>query len=299
MSVNEKMTAIADALRATMDGWLDDYKFNLDDMAEFIGYFKGYIANAMAAATAKGGVNESPDLPDMITLPDVITSIPTGSGGSSNPVLQAKSVTPSETAQTVTPDSGYDGLSRVSVGAISNTYVGSGVTRKNAATITPGTTDQTIAAGQYLSGAQTIKGDANLKAANIKSGVSIFGVTGTASSGTTVQRKAGSFTTDNTGAATVNCGFQPDVLLITGLYNRDGSYNYEYHAACVFPEQKQSSYWLSMAANTSTYQDGIEFYPERTSSGFNIEVWENNVVLGDWYGVADVTFSYVAIKYTA
>lgn len=49
---------------------------------------------------------------------------------------------------------------------------------KAAATYTPTTSDQSIAAGQYLSGAQTIKGDANLKAANIKSGVSIFGVTG-------------------------------------------------------------------------------------------------------------------------
>jgi hypothetical protein len=50
---------------------------------------------------------------------------------------------------------------------------------KGAATYTPGTTNQTIAAGQYLSGAQTIKGDTNLIASNIKSGVQIFGVTGT------------------------------------------------------------------------------------------------------------------------
>lgn len=45
-------------------------------------------------------------------------------------------------------------------------------------TITPGTADKTIKAGKYLAGTLTIKGDANLKAANIKSGVSIFGVTG-------------------------------------------------------------------------------------------------------------------------
>lgn len=49
---------------------------------------------------------------------------------------------------------------------------------KSAATITPGTSNQTIAAGTYLTGAQTIKGDANLVAGNIKSGVSIFGVSG-------------------------------------------------------------------------------------------------------------------------
>ncbi|MBQ9502982.1 MAG: hypothetical protein IJU70_12570 [Lentisphaeria bacterium] len=49
---------------------------------------------------------------------------------------------------------------------------------KAAATYTPTTSAQTIASGQYLSGAQTISGDANLLAGNIKSGVSIFGVTG-------------------------------------------------------------------------------------------------------------------------
>lgn len=48
-----------------------------------------------------------------------------------------------------------------------------------AATITPGTLDQTISAGQYMAGAQTIKGEPNLLAENIKNGVSIFGVSGT------------------------------------------------------------------------------------------------------------------------
>lgn len=52
------------------------------------------------------------------------------------------------------------------------------VPSKDAASYTPGTEDQIIASGQYLSGGQTIKGDANLLAENIKSGVSIFGVAG-------------------------------------------------------------------------------------------------------------------------
>lgn len=100
------------------------------------------------------------------------------SSSSSSPSLQSKSVSPSESSQTVKPDSGYDGLSQVTVSAISNTYVGSGVTKKSAATYTPTTSDQTITSGQYLNGVQTIKGDSNLVAANIKSGVSIFGVAG-------------------------------------------------------------------------------------------------------------------------
>lgn len=50
---------------------------------------------------------------------------------------------------------------------------------KQATTYTPTTSNQTIASGTYLIGTQTIKGDSNLVAGNIKKGVSIFGVTGT------------------------------------------------------------------------------------------------------------------------
>ena len=49
---------------------------------------------------------------------------------------------------------------------------------KGTATITPGTTNQIIAASQYLSGAQTIAGSANLLPENVKQGVNIFGVVG-------------------------------------------------------------------------------------------------------------------------
>ena len=45
-------------------------------------------------------------------------------------------------------------------------------------TYTPSTTNQTIAAGQYIDVAQTIEGDANLIPNNIKSGVSIFDIIG-------------------------------------------------------------------------------------------------------------------------
>lgn len=50
---------------------------------------------------------------------------------------------------------------------------------KGAQTYTPGTVNQVIADGQYLTGAQTIAGSTNLLAQNIKNGVNIFGVNGT------------------------------------------------------------------------------------------------------------------------
>ena len=59
-------------------------------------------------------------------------------------------------------------------------YTGT-ITSKSAQTYTPTTSDQSIASGQYLTGAQTIKGDANLQPQNIASGVTIFDVTGTLS----------------------------------------------------------------------------------------------------------------------
>ena len=134
----------------------------------------------------------------------------TGTAKASAPTLQSKTATPSTSQQTITPDNGYDGLSSVTVEAMptaalgtptisvdsagkitatvqqaSAGYVEAGsksstkqLTTKGAATITPGTSDQTIASGTYLTGAQTVKGDANLIAGNIKKGVSIFGVAG-------------------------------------------------------------------------------------------------------------------------
>lgn len=134
-------------------------------------------------------------------LKQVTVNVPT----SSSPNLQTKTATPSTSAQTITPDSGYDGLSSVTINAMptgalstptvsssgliiaqvgTSGYLASGtettkqLTTQAAQTITPSTSDQTIGSGQYLTGIQTIKGDANLVAGNIKSGVSIFGVTG-------------------------------------------------------------------------------------------------------------------------
>lgn len=134
--------------------------------------------------TIKGDSNlTATNIKSGVKIFNVTGSYAGSSSGGNTPNLQTKTVTPSESTQTVSPDSGYDGLSKVTVNAISSTYIGSDVTKKSAATYIPKTTDQSIASGQYLSGTQTIKGDANLVAGNIKSGVNIFGVTGTYAGG--------------------------------------------------------------------------------------------------------------------
>lgn len=134
--------------------------------------------------TIKGDSNlTAANIKSGVKIFNVTGSYAGSSSGGNTPNLQTKTVTPSESTQTVSPDSGYDGLSKVTVNAISSTYIGSDVTKKSAATYIPKTTNQSIASGQYLSGTQTIKDDANLVAGNIKSGVSIFGVTGTYAGG--------------------------------------------------------------------------------------------------------------------
>ena len=99
------------------------------------------------------------------------TSASVSTGTNTLTLSKTISVTPSiSTAGYVS--SGTAGNSSVSLTA--------SVTTKASATITPGTTNQEIASGTYLTGKQTISGDSNLVSGNIVAGKSIFGVSGSA-----------------------------------------------------------------------------------------------------------------------
>ena len=205
------------------------------------------IGNSIRSKTGKSALILPAD------MPGEIDGIPTGN----SPTLQEKTVTPSESQQTVSPDTGYDGLSSVTVDAVSSTYIGSGVTKKAAATYTPGTADQSISSGQYLSGAQTIKGDSNLLAANIKSGVSIFGVAGNyagsggAGSGLSMATGTTTSGTIETGLSSIQCVvIYKSSVSATGLvqmaWRSDESKGY--YTCC----SSYSSYFKNYAVGTNT-----------------------------------------------
>lgn len=204
-----------------------------------------YLTNIANAIRAKNGTNNTYTPAQMATA---INAIPSGGGTIIN--NQNKTITPTESQQTITADSGYTGLGTVTVNAVTASYVGSQVPQygsldvetegsiitvpagyfattavtsvmnamhatpqllfngqtgritashtqpsgyvvggtttdellintKGAQTYTPTTTNQIISSGQYLYDDQTILGDSNLVASNIKHDTSIFGVTGT------------------------------------------------------------------------------------------------------------------------
>ena len=100
------------------------------------------------------------------------------SGSSATISTGTNTLTLTKTGVTTTPTvtAGYVSSATASTATVTLT---ASVTTKAAATITPTTTNQTIAAGTYLTGAQTIVGDADLVGSNILSTANIFGVQGT------------------------------------------------------------------------------------------------------------------------
>lgn len=194
-------------------------------------------AMTATADAIRGKTGKTADIPwnESTGFASEIASITTETA----PNLQAKTATPSTSAQTIKPDSGYDGLSQVTVNAMPTAtqatpsiavttgglitasttqtagYVAAGtksatkqLTTQAAKTITPSASNQTAAeSGVYTTGAVTVKGDANLKAANIAKGISIFGITGTHVGGSNVK----------TGTFTAGTSFNNVPITITGL----------------------------------------------------------------------------------
>lgn len=248
--------------------------------------------------------------------------------------LQEKTVAPSTTSVPVTPDVGYSGLSKVTVEAMPTAtqatpsisvstagvitasatqeegYVVAGtktatqnLTTQAAQTITPGTSDKTIASGRYLTGTQTIKGDSNLVAENIKQGVSIFGVSGSFEGNADPQIFTGSVTGRGTiFDEEINCGFQPDIVVILppdSYYEWETQYRNEM-CACLYYADVGDRYALRTHCG-AIRDDSYDMY----TFGCYLKKLENGFELGSFleigttgeFAYSTKTVTYAAIKF--
>lgn len=95
------------------------------------------LVSGSETKTANGTYN-------VTNLSELVVDVPP-----TTPTLQSKTATPTESQQTITADSGYDGLSSVTVNAVSSTYVGSGITRRSSTDLTASGATVTVPAGYY------------------------------------------------------------------------------------------------------------------------------------------------------
>lgn len=135
--------------------------------------------------SGSGNTTISPDT-GYTSMESVALTVPSGSATGLSSISESSAtlstgintLTLTKTGVSTTPtvSAGYVSSATSSTATVALT---ASVTTKGATTYTPGASDQIISSGTYLTGTQTISGDSDLIADNIKKDVSIFGVTGT------------------------------------------------------------------------------------------------------------------------
>lgn len=158
-----------------------------------------------------------------------------------------------------------------------------------ARTYTPSTNNQTISGGRILTGIQTINGDTDLTASNIKSGVTIFDVTGTytAQSNNVYNSIA---TRSSQTSLTASVGFLPDFI----NFNYSAAGNAEFDAISITLDLMHFQYWItgwqgdfspgsSQGILRNSSSPSGTYSASYTYSGGRLTVYLNNWTFGSRY----------------
>lgn len=135
---------------------------------------------------------------------------------------QTKSVNPSETAQTVMADAGYDALQEVDVAAISNRYVGSAITRRSSSDLSVSGSTVTAPAGYYANSASVSVASKNTQIASGVGRVATTSYTAVEGQSITVA-KTGTYDIYWTGYRSSATGTNGSCLYIDGTAHSSGN----------------------------------------------------------------------------
>ena len=180
-----------------------------------------------------------------------------------------------------------DVLAGKTIGTEEGLITGS-IPSKDSATFIPGITNQIIASGQYLSGTQTILGDADLIASNIKRGINIFGVVGEVIEGKEFASGTAAIPADGTVTIT-GLPFVPTAILTQSTYTRI-NYNdlqSEPSGSYVYKNKYGTEEWVNRGGGNGSTAIGVPTRP--TSTSFVIK-------LGDANNLKNGTVEWIAFK---
>lgn len=116
------------------------------------------------------------------------------------------------------------------------------------------------------------------------------------SAGVTVRRATGTFKTNSSGVATVNCGFQPDVVIIPGFTNSSAG-SYEGQIVVDFAEKSRADKKGLYSTVMDSSNQIITGYFTQASNGFSITMSAYDMTFSGGYHT-NASYSYIAIKYT-
>lgn len=114
------------------------------------------------------------------------------------------------------------------------------------------------------------------------------------STGVTVQRKSGTFTTNSSGEATVNCGFKPDAVFFTGI--NPMNYNNKSHAGAAFTDDGVNS-METLFVPPSTGYLFASFVTTQATSGFTVKAIRVSTSI-QTSNDSNRTVNYIAVKYS-